>query len=188
MSRQGQTIALAAVCGLVATTASTGTAGAQQRIRVWSSAFSNGAAMPARYAADDCGGINVSPPLHWSGAPAGTRGFAVTMFDPDARAGAGFWHWIVYDIPSTASGLSSSRNGAVLPARAVAATNDAGTRAYRGPCPPPGRPHHYRMTVYALRTSFVQASADHGGPTIVRRITPYLLARGSLVATYRRAR
>ncbi|HKW72234.1 MAG TPA: YbhB/YbcL family Raf kinase inhibitor-like protein [Candidatus Dormibacteraeota bacterium] len=97
-----------------------------------------------------CTGGNQAPRLHWSGAPAGTKSFAVTMFDPDAPTGSGFWHWLTWDIPAGATSL----NATALPAGAVAGTNDAGLTGYLGPCPPPGdRVHRYQLTVYALDTS-----------------------------------
>ncbi|MFF2818985.1 YbhB/YbcL family Raf kinase inhibitor-like protein [Kitasatospora cineracea] len=95
-----------------------------------------------------CDGGNQPLRLAWSGAPAGTRSFAVTMFDPDAPTGSGFWHWLVWDVPATATGL-----GATPPAGAVTGADDAGVQGYLGPCPPVGdRPHRYRITVYALDT------------------------------------
>lgn len=97
-----------------------------------------------------CTGGNQAPRLHWSGAPAGTKSFVVTMFDPDAPSGSGFWHWLTWDIPSGTTSL----NAAALPAGAVAGTNDAGLTGYLGPCPPPGdRVHRYQLTVYALNVS-----------------------------------
>lgn len=94
-----------------------------------------------------CNGGNQAPRLQWSGAPAGTNSFVVTMFDPDAPSGSGFWHWLTWDIPSSATSL----NAAALPAGAVSGINDAGLTGYLGPCPPPGdRVHRYQLTVYAL--------------------------------------
>lgn len=97
-----------------------------------------------------CHGGNQAPRLRWSGAPAATKSFVVTMFDPDAPTGSGFWHWLTWDIPSHTTSL----NAAALPAGAVAGTNDAGLIGYLGPCPPPGdRVHRYQLTVYALNVS-----------------------------------
>ncbi|MDL4813625.1 YbhB/YbcL family Raf kinase inhibitor-like protein [Actinomadura opuntiae] len=89
-----------------------------------------------------CTGGNVPPRLTWSGAPAATRSFAVTMFDRDAPTGSGFWHWSVRNLPATARSV---------PADAAAGVNDAGTASYLGPCPPAGDgPHRYEITVLAL--------------------------------------
>ncbi|MGX4733116.1 YbhB/YbcL family Raf kinase inhibitor-like protein [Kitasatospora griseola] len=93
-----------------------------------------------------CDGGNRPLRLEWRGAPAGTRSFAVTMFDQDAPTGSGFWHWLSRDLPATATAL-----GDALSPGAVSGTEDSGLPGYLGPCPPVGdRPHRYRITVYAL--------------------------------------
>jgi Raf kinase inhibitor-like YbhB/YbcL family protein len=93
-----------------------------------------------------CTGGNQQFTLHWHGAPATARSFAVTMFDPDAPTGSGFWHWLVWDIPSNDTELTPD-----VPAGAVVGTDDAGVTGYLGPCPPAGDiEHHYVITVYAL--------------------------------------
>ncbi|MFI7638895.1 YbhB/YbcL family Raf kinase inhibitor-like protein [Nonomuraea sp. NPDC049400] len=89
-----------------------------------------------------CTGQNTAPTLTWSGAPAGTKSFAVTMFDRDAPTGSGFWHWTVRDIPASATSI---------PKDVTTGTNDTGAAGYLGPCPPAGdRPHRYELTVLAL--------------------------------------
>ncbi|WP_175938295.1 YbhB/YbcL family Raf kinase inhibitor-like protein [Caballeronia sp. BCC1704] len=99
----------------------------------------------------DCKGGNRSPQLSWRGAPAQTRSFAVTIFDPDAP-GRGWWHWAVAGIPPTVTHLpaNASASGALRKIGAVEARNDWDTDGYGGPCPPPGKPHRYIVTVYAL--------------------------------------
>jgi len=109
-----------------------------------SSAFADGQTIPRRHT---CDGENVSPPLSWGGAPAGTLSFALLMDDPDAPRGT-FTHWLVYDIPRDATrfpeGLPHGQAGRML-------ANDFGRAAYGGPCPPQGHgPHRYRFTLYAL--------------------------------------
>ena len=101
-----------------------------------------------------CTGGNISPHITWSGAPADTQSYAVTVFDPDAPTGHGWWHWLVTDIPATTTGLErgiSGTNG-LQPLGIVETNNDFGTGTYGGPCPPPGQDHHYVITVYALKT------------------------------------
>ena len=88
-----------------------------------------------------CNGQNISPALSWSGEPAGTQSFAVTMFDPDARAGRGWWHWTVFNIPASVHGMAAgagSGGSNDLPAGAAQGRNDFGVSQYSGPCPPPG--------------------------------------------------
>ncbi|KDN82431.1 YbhB/YbcL family Raf kinase inhibitor-like protein [Kitasatospora cheerisanensis] len=103
-----------------------------------------------------CDGGNRPLRLEWRGAPAGTRSFVVTMFDPDAPTGSGFWHWLSWDLPATATAL-----GDTPPPGAVSGTDDAGLRGYLGPCPPAGdRPHRYRITVYALDTASLALPAE----------------------------
>src|SRR5215472_12999724 len=109
-----------------------------------------------------CHGGNQAPRLRWSGAPAATRSFAVTMFDPDAPTGSGFWHWLVWDVPIGPAGPAGVTSlGGVLPAGAVSGTNDAGLTGFLGPCPPPGdRTHRYKLSVFALDVTSLQLSPD----------------------------
>jgi Raf kinase inhibitor-like YbhB/YbcL family protein len=135
-----------------------------------------------------CSGQNRSPALHWSSAPAGTRSFALTLFDPDAGGGAGFWHWLVFDIPGSAGGLpegTSAGNG--LPPGAVQASNDFGETGYGGACPPPGSGvHHYEFTLYALGTPRLSFGTDAKGTDISVWLKSHALATASLVGTYQR--
>ena len=100
-----------------------------------------------------CTGQNVSPALNWTGAPAGTKSFAVTAYDPDAPTGSGWWHWVMYNIPADATGLTAGAgNGRNAPRGSQQGNTDFGSRGYGGPCPPVGdKPHHYHFTVYALK-------------------------------------
>ncbi len=128
-----------------------------KRFTVTSPDLVNGSFPQANWAnAFGCDGGNRPLRLEWRGAPAGTRSFAVTMFDPDAPTGSGFWHWLSWDLPATATALGDTP----LPG-AVSGTDDAGLRGYLGPCPPVGdRPHRYRITVYALDTASLALSAE----------------------------
>lgn len=103
-----------------------------------------------------CSGGNVSPALKWSGAPKGTKSFALLVHDPDApTGGAGWWHWVMVNIPATASGLDKGAgkgDGSALPAGAQQIATDFGAPGWGGPCPPAGdKPHHYHFTLYALK-------------------------------------
>jgi Raf kinase inhibitor-like YbhB/YbcL family protein len=101
-----------------------------------------------------CTGGNVSPALSWSGAPKGTKSFAVTVDDPDAPTGSGWWHWVVYNLPASTTSLPKDAGDPakkLLPEGAIQSRTDFGAPGYGGPCPPPGdKPHHYHITVFAL--------------------------------------
>jgi len=102
-----------------------------------------------------CSGGNVSPALSWSGAPPGTKSFALTVYDPDAPTGSGWWHWVLFDIPATTTALAAGAgdpSGAKAPKGAVQTTTDFGKAGFGGPCPPQGdKPHRYVFTLYALK-------------------------------------
>ncbi|MFD0524127.1 YbhB/YbcL family Raf kinase inhibitor-like protein [Paractinoplanes durhamensis] len=138
-----------------------------------------GKPIPARqWGCDDAG---LSPQLSWSGAPAGTKSFAVTLFDPDAPTGSGFWHWVAWDIPA---GTTSLPTGAVLPAGSVSGPNDGGGVGYTGPCPPTGDiTHHYVFTVVALSLPTLDL-APGTSPAVVGYVTGHnALASASFTAT-----
>lgn len=101
-----------------------------------------------------CTGKDVSPALKWSGAPAGTKSLALTVYDPDAPTGSGFWHWQLYNIPVGTTSLAKNAGDAqsnLAPAGSIQGKNDFGAQGYGGPCPPKGnKPHHYVFTLYAL--------------------------------------
>ena len=101
-----------------------------------------------------CTGGNISPALKWSGAPSGTKSFAVTIYDPDAPTGSGWWHWVVFNIPPGTSALPKNAGNVkakLMPEGAIQSRTDFGADGYGGPCPPPGdQPHHYQITVFAV--------------------------------------
>ncbi len=101
-----------------------------------------------------CSGGNVSPSLTWSNPPAGTKSFAVTVYDPDAPSGSGWWHWIMFNLPADVRSLPAGAGdpkGGKLPKGTVQSLTDFGAPGYGGPCPPKGdRPHRYVFTVHAL--------------------------------------
>lgn len=103
-----------------------------------------------------CQGANVSPALQWKGVPAGTKSFALTVYDPGAPTGSGWWHWVVFNIPASTTALTKGAGdpqAELLPVGAVQSRTDFGKLGYGGPCPPAGdKPHRYQFTLYALKT------------------------------------
>jgi hypothetical protein len=97
---------------------------------------------------------NVSPALSWSGAPAGTKSFALNIYDPDAPTGSGWWHWVVFNIPPATTSLPKGAGDVkkkLMPKGAIQSRTDFGADGYGGPCPPAGdKPHHYQITVFAV--------------------------------------
>ncbi|MCB1538526.1 MAG: YbhB/YbcL family Raf kinase inhibitor-like protein [Alphaproteobacteria bacterium] len=155
-----------------------------------SSQMENGGALP-RSAVDDahgCNGQNVAPSLEWSGAPAATRSFAVSMFDPDAPNG-GFLHWAVLNIPDSAYVLSpdsASGKTNALPGNAALMRNSYGNSAYAGACPPRGETHHYEFTVYAMPDRYEFYPFSQTGPSTIAWLREHALASATLSVTYTR--
>ena len=137
-----------------------------------------------------CSGKNVSPELKWSGAPAGTKSFAVTVYDPDAPTGSGWWHWVVYNLPADSAGLAEgagAADGKGLPAGAVQGRTDFGAHAFGGACPPQGdKPHRYVFTVYALKTDKLDVPADASAALIGFMIHANKLGSATFTAKYGR--
>ena len=121
---------------------------------VTSADMADGLLKPAQFAnAFGCTGGNLSPAIAWSGAPAGTKSFVVTMYDKDAPTGSGFWHWVVVDVPADVTMLPPGAGNAasLLPKGARMTMTDAGQPGFVGACPPPGQTHEYSITVKALK-------------------------------------
>ncbi len=143
-----------------------------------------GGAFPASAWADafGCSGANEQFSLDWHGAPADAKSFAVTMYDPDAPTGSGFWHWLVWDIPAGSSVLTST-----APAGAVVGTDDAGITGYLGPCPPAGDiTHHYTITVYALDVASLDLPAATPAAVTVFTMSSHVVGYARMVVDARR--
>jgi Raf kinase inhibitor-like YbhB/YbcL family protein len=151
-----------------------------------------------------CTGANLSPALAWSNVPAGTRSLALQVHDPDAPTGSGFWHWAVYNIPASATGLpqGAGNSPATLPAPAVGGSTDyldtgttGGNGNYGGPCPPVGdKPHRYVFKLYALAVADLHAAGGipkTGSPALHsfvlnKGLGTKLLGTASFTATFGR--
>jgi hypothetical protein len=137
-----------------------------------------------------CSGKNISPALSWSGAPAGTKSFALTVYDPDAPTGSGWWHWVVFNIPAAAMQLPEGAGGADgkgLPPGSVQGRTDFGAPGFGGACPPPGdKPHRYVFSVYALKTDKLEVPADATAALVGFMINANKLGEAKFTARYGR--
>lgn len=135
-----------------------------------------------------CSGGNVSPALNWSDVPAGTKSFAITVYDPDAPTGSGWWHWTAYDLPAALRSLpaGAGKVGA-LPGGAKQGRNDYGSHDFGGACPPQGdKPHRYIFTVFALKEDKLEVPADASAALIGYMLNANKLATASLTAWFGR--
>jgi Raf kinase inhibitor-like YbhB/YbcL family protein len=135
------------------------------------------------------GGEDRSPALSWSGAPEGTQSFAITVFDPDAPTGSGFWHWAVCDIPASVTSLSAGAGtpgSPELPAGAVTLRNDAGIAGFLGAAPPAGRTHRYVFTVWAVGAESLGLGPDASPAFLGFNLFGTGIGRASITAIYHR--
>jgi Raf kinase inhibitor-like YbhB/YbcL family protein len=136
-----------------------------------------------------CSGQNISPALSWSNAPAGTKSFALLVHDPDAPTGSGWWHWIAYNIPADATSLPAGAGDPkkhLMPGQTVQGRTDFGTPGYGGPCPPPGKPHHYYFRLYALKVPKLDLPADATAAFIGFNVNANSLGKAELLGLYGR--
>lgn len=128
---------------------------------------------------------NRSPQLSWSGAPAGTKSFAVTCYDPDAPTGSGFWHWTVANIPADVTRLAEGASPAGLPQGAVEGRTDFGEPGFGGAAPPPGHgPHRYIFTVFAVDTERLDVTPGNSGAVFGFNLHFHTLAKASITGVY----
>ena len=140
-----------------------------------------------------CSGKNISPALQWSGAPKGAKSFALLVHDPDApTGGAGWWHWLVIDIPADATELkkdAGKADGANLPRGAVQIATDFGSPGWGGPCPPAGdKPHRYNFTLHALKVEKLDVPKDAKASLVGFMVNANSIARATLTGKYGRAK
>ncbi|HEY3638644.1 MAG TPA: YbhB/YbcL family Raf kinase inhibitor-like protein [Rhizomicrobium sp.] len=161
---------------------------AAQTFELTSPDFANGAKLSLAQVNSRCGGRNGSPALRWSGAPPKTKSYALTVFDPDAGGGAGFWHWLIFDIPANASQLpEGAGSGKGLSQGIKQIANDFGGPGYGGACPPPGSGiHHYQFTLYALGIANLPAGIDSSSSGLAAYFKSHALATAVLTGIYSR--
>jgi Raf kinase inhibitor-like YbhB/YbcL family protein len=137
-----------------------------------------------------CTGKNISPELVWANAPKGTKSFALTVYDPDAPTGSGWWHWVVYNLPATTTTLAAgvgTADGKKLPAGSVQSRTDFGAPGFGGACPPVGdKPHRYIFTLHALKTEKIEVPADATAALIGYMINANRIDQTSFTAYYGR--
>jgi Raf kinase inhibitor-like YbhB/YbcL family protein len=138
-----------------------------------------------------CTGGNQSPQLSWSGAPAGTKSFAITCYDPDAPTGSGFWHWLVVNIPANVNEVTldaGNPSAPKLPAGSLQTRTDFGKPGYGGPCPPPNdHPHRYIFTLFAVSQETLPVVADTSAAIVGFNLNFNTLARATLMGLFKRA-
>lgn len=179
---------------LVATAALVGTVFAQaQSFELTSTDMAAGAPIAEKFVFNGfgCTGGNVSPALSWKSAPAGTKSFAVMVHDPDApTGGAGFWHWVVINLPATTTGLAQGAGAAdnkTLPTVARQIATDFGSPGWGGPCPPQGdKPHRYNFTVYALKVEKLELPANATASLTGFMVNGNALGKASITGLYGR--
>jgi Raf kinase inhibitor-like YbhB/YbcL family protein len=137
-----------------------------------------------------CTGGNISPALNWSGAPDGTKSFALTVYDPDAPTGSGFWHWLVVNIPVDAKGLPKKAGDVkanLAPAGALQTRTDFGAPGWGGPCPPKGdKPHRYIFKLFAVDVDHLDVAADTSAAVVGFNLHFHTKAVASFTGKYGR--
>ncbi len=146
--------------------------------------------MPQVFNAMGCTGGNMSPEIEWSGAPATAKSFALTIYDPDAPTGSGWWHWVVYNIPANVKKIpagAGSAGATTLPAGAKQGNTDFGTPGYGGACPPAGdKAHHYVFTLFALDVASLDIPSTATAAYIGFNLHGHTVATATFTALYQR--
>ncbi|MCG3703214.1 YbhB/YbcL family Raf kinase inhibitor-like protein [Aliarcobacter butzleri] len=133
-----------------------------------------------------CSGENISPELSWKDAPKGTKSFAITVYDPDAPTGSGWWHWVVFDIPSNKTTLASGFGNSDSK-EAIQSITDYGKTGFGGACPPVGdKAHRYIFTVYALDIETLGLDKNTNAATVGYYINSHSIAKASIISYYNR--
>lgn len=132
-----------------------------------------------------CTGKNLSPQLAWNDLPKGTKSLALTVYDPDAPTGSGFWHWLVTDLPADLTELKRGADVAKLGAKQY--RNDYGNHAFGGACPPAGDGmHRYQFTLWAMPVTDLGLGKDTPAAVVGFQLNAKALAKKTITATYNR--
>jgi Raf kinase inhibitor-like YbhB/YbcL family protein len=173
---------------LGATLAAIATPASADSFTVNSPGIKQGADIPMAQVCDRYKGGNKSPAVSWSGEPADTKSFAVTIYDSDAPTGSGWWHWTAFNIPASVHSLPEGAGDAdaqTLPAGAGQGRNDGGIAHYAGPCPPASDPpHHYHLTVYALKVDKLPLGPEDSGAKVGFNLHFNTLAKTEVTGTF----
>ena len=137
-----------------------------------------------------CQGGNVSPGLQWKDAPRETKSFAITVYDPDAPTGSGWWHWVMFNVPANITSVAKGAGDIVAsltPAGAIQSRTDFGKPGYGGPCPPAGdKPHRYQITIYALKVDKLPLDENAPAAMVGYYLNQNLILKAVLNAQYGR--
>lgn len=137
-----------------------------------------------------CTGANISPEIRWENPPKEAKSFAVTIYDPDAPTGSGWWHWVIFNIPPSVTKLPANAgkpDAGLAPAESIQSMTDFGTPGYGGPCPPQGdKAHRYIVTVHALKVDRLPLKADASGAMVGFYLHQNRVGKASFTATYGR--
>jgi Raf kinase inhibitor-like YbhB/YbcL family protein len=184
--------AIAGLAGLAMIAGAMSAPAAAADFKLTSGEFADGDYMANEqvFAGFGCEGGNVSPSLEWSGAPAGTKSLALTVYDPDAPTGSGWWHWVVVNMSPDTTKLpkgAGSGDGMKLPKGAMQVRTDFGAPGYGGPCPPQGdHPHRYVFTIHALDLDKLDVTPESSAALVGFYLHFHTLAKASLMGLYKR--
>jgi Raf kinase inhibitor-like YbhB/YbcL family protein len=146
-----------------------------------SATFAPGGTVPTSMVAVPCGGSNVSPQLAWRGVPPATRSFALIVHDPDAPHEGGFYHWVAYNLAPDQREIAAGSQASEL----QTGLNGTGSTGYFGPCPPPGKVHHYHVTLYALDTR-IESAQPLDATQLQLEMRGHILAQAEVVGLFAR--
>jgi len=142
------------------------------------------------YSGFGCSGKNISPSLKWTNAPENTKSFAITVYDPDAPTGSGWWHWIIFNIPANVNELKADAGRPekkLAPAGSIQSITDYGSPGFGGACPPEGdKAHRYVFTVYALKTAKLDLDEKTSPAMVGFYLNNNVIAKASIITYYQR--